>query len=215
MVKFAVFSRFATALAIILFAFVFVSAQESPDEGVKRELEEGVKKPPTADSSKNFEQNQSLDDLFAKLKTETDLNKARRIERIIWLRWSQSGSETVDVLMTWAAVAMKEQNWATALDLLDQVVVMAPQYAEGWNRRATLYFHRAQYGKSINDIEQVLRLEQRHFGALMGLGNILQRLDNEKRALVIWKNVLEIYPANKNAQNTVAKLEEKLSGRGI
>ncbi|MCF6301665.1 MAG: hypothetical protein L3J13_00400 [Devosiaceae bacterium] len=203
------------AFAIIATGISAGNGQESPDEGLKRELEEGVEKTPKSDSSKKIDLNQSLDDLFAELKLETDSKKARRIERVIWLRWSQSGSETVDVLMTWAALAMKEQNWASALDLLDQVVVMAPQYAEGWNRRATLYYHRSQFGQSISDIEQVLRLEQRHFGALMGLGNILQRLDNEKRALKIWKNVLAIYPANKNAQKTVAKLEKKLSGRGI
>jgi len=218
MMIFRFYSRFVTIFAAVVLAstmFVVGNAQESPDEGFKRELEEGVKKAPGTEGSKTFEQDLSLDELFAKLKREPNSKKARRLERIIWLRWAQSGSETVDLLMTWASVAMKEQNWATALDLLDQVVVMAPQYAEGWNRRATLYFHRSQYGRSINDIERVLLLEQRHFGALMGLGNILQRLNNDKRALTIWKNVLEIYPANKNAQKSVADLEEKLSGRGI
>ena len=190
----------------------YLIAQESPDEGIRRELEEG-KKP---DSKYNIPAEKiSLNGLFEKLRHETDTQKAKPIERAIWQRWTQSGSPTVDLLMDWSAIAMKKQDWASALDLLDQVVALAPQYAEGWNRRATLYFLRSQYSRSIYDIEQVLKLETRHFGAMAGLGNILQRLDNDARALIMWKKVLEIYPANKNAQKTVNALEEKLSGQGI
>jgi tetratricopeptide (TPR) repeat protein len=187
-------------------------AQESPDQGFKRELEERKKSTP---EKKKPVQQVSLDELFSRLKLEADAQKARFIERAIWNRWTQSGSETIDLLMNWSATAMKEKKWSAAFDLLDQVVVLAPHYAEGWNRRATLYFLRAQYGRSIHDIEQVLKLETRHFGAMAGLGNILQKLDNDKRALVMWKNVLEVYPANKNAQKSVKLLEEKLSGQGI
>jgi tetratricopeptide (TPR) repeat protein len=188
------------------------NAQESPDQGFKRELEERRKSTP---EKKKPVQEVSLDELFSRLKLEVDGQKAKFIEIAIWNRWSQSGSETIDLLMNWSAAAMKEKKWSAAFDLLDQVVVLAPHYAEGWNRRATLYFLRAQYGRSIHDIEQVLKLETRHFGAMAGLGNILQRLDNDKRALIMWKNVLEVYPANKNAQKSVKLLEEKLSGQGI
>ncbi|MCP4182217.1 MAG: hypothetical protein GY761_02730 [Hyphomicrobiales bacterium] len=187
-------------------------AQESSDQGFKRELEE--KRKTTPQEEKPVQQ-VSLDELFSRLKLESDAQKAKFIERAIWNRWTQSGSETIDLLMNWSAAAMKEKKWPAAFDLLDQVVVLAPHYAEGWNRRATLYFLRAQYGRSIHDIEQVLKLETRHFGAMAGLGNILQKLDNDKRALVMWKNVLEIYPANKNAQKSVKSLEKKLFGQGI
>ncbi|MCP4071831.1 MAG: hypothetical protein GY742_08850 [Hyphomicrobiales bacterium] len=173
-------------------------------------MEEGEKSAPEI---KKPIKKTSLDQLFSRLKTEADSKKAKHIERAIWQRWTQSGSDTIDLLMKWSAKAMKEENWAAAFDLLDQVVVLAPHYAEGWNRRATLYFLRSQYGRSMHDIEQVLKLETRHFGAMAGLGSILQRLDNDKRALVIWKQVLEIYPANKNAQKSVEALEKKLSGQ--
>lgn len=209
--------------AVVLFALSFVSVstaiatgQESPDQGFKRELEENKVNPrPDAAPAINL----SLDQLFVQLKREPDSNKAKRIAQKIWNRWAQSGSETVDVLMTWASIAMKDKNWSTATDLLDQVIVIAPQYAEGWNRRATLYFLRGEYGRSIHDIEQVLKLESRHFGAMAGMGNILQRLDkttdNERRSLTMWKKVLELYPAHKNAQKSVTVLEEKLSGHSI
>ncbi len=161
----------------------------------------------------------TLDDLFEQLKRETDWKKAKRIEKEIWYRWTRSGSQTVDLLMEWAGIAVKNENWAVAFDLLDQVIVIAPQYAEGWNRRASLYYLRGQLGRSIHDIEQVLKLESRHFGAMAGMGSILQKLDksiaNDKRALAMWRNILEIYPANKNAQKSVIVLEEKLSGLAI
>ena len=202
----------AGVMALSLVAYDMGNAQESPDEGVKRELEEGQKPAPNSVLPKP---KPSLDDLFADLRQETQSKKAKQIERAIWQRWGQSGSETIDLLMDWSNKAIKKGNWGTALDLVDQVVTLAPQYAEGWNRRATIYFFRAQFGHSMNDIEQVLRLESRHFGALAGLGSILQRLNNDREALVIWKNVLEIYPANKNAQKSVIDLEEKISGEEI
>ncbi len=205
-------------IAVILAAFVGLAhggtgnAQESQDPGIKPELDK--QKQPIAEKDKPVQQ-VSLDELFSRLKLENDARKAKIIERAIWNRWTQSGSETIDLLMNWSALAMKEKKWSAAFDLLDQVVVLAPQYAEGWNRRATLNYLRSQYGRSIHDIEQVLKLETRHFGAMAGLGNILQKLDDDKSALEMWKNVLEVYPANVNAQKSVKMLEEKLSGRGI
>ncbi len=178
--------------------------QAIPEKGDK----ESLQTPPS-------NQGLSLDALFLNLKQEADANKARRIELLIWRRWGMSGSDTVDLLMNWAAVAMEKKEWAVGLDLLDQVVVLAPQYAEGWNRRATLYFLQSHYGRSIHDIEQVLKLETRHFGAIAGLANILQKIGDDKRALFMWKKVLELYPANQNAKKIVAILEEKLSGQGI
>lgn len=211
-------SSFNLLTAVILAACVGLAysgtsgAQESQDPANKPELD--GQKQPLAEKDKPVQQ-VSLDELFSRLKLEEDERKAKIIERAIWNRWTQSGSETIDLLMNWSALAMKEKKWSTAFDLLDQVVVLAPQYAEGWNRRATLNYLRSQYGRSIHDIEQVLKLETRHFGAMAGLGNILQKLDDDESALEMWKNVLEVYPANVNAQKSVKMLEEKLSGRGI
>ena len=93
-----------------------------------------------------------------------------------------------------------------------QVTVLAPDYAEGWNRRATLYFQKSDLSRSIADIETTLSLEPRHFGALSGLAVILNRLDRKQEALDTWYKVLEIYPANQTAQKAVIDLEEELAG---
>lgn len=114
--------------------------------------------------------------------------------------------------MAWAATAMRSKNYAKAEDLLDQVVVLNPEFAEGWNRRATLYFTKLDYSRSLADIEKTLALEPRHFGALSGLAVIMQRLNRNQDALKAWYRVLEIYPANKAAQDAVIALEEELAG---
>ncbi|MEL6947344.1 MAG: tetratricopeptide repeat protein [Pseudomonadota bacterium] len=159
-----------------------------------------------------FQLADSLDGLFDQLKKTGDRRRAKRVEERIWMLWRASDSKSVDLLTGWARSAMGKKNYSQALDLLDQVLVMRPNYAEAWNQRATLHFMRSQYGKSIADIERTLALEPRHFGALSGLAVILERMGQRKRALDVWYRTLAIYPAMKNAQSSVARLEEQLAG---
>ncbi|MEZ5871066.1 MAG: tetratricopeptide repeat protein [Nitratireductor sp.] len=156
----------------------------------------------------------TLDSLFADLARQSDPAKADRIAQQVWRKWRESGSDTINLLMEWSARALREKNNALAEDLLTQVTVLAPDYAEGWNRRATLYYAKGDLGRSLADIERVLQLEPRHFGALSGLGTILQRTGAEAKALETFFKVLEIYPANRPAQKAVETLEEELSGKG-
>lgn len=156
---------------------------------------------------------ESLESLFAALKRQSDPAAARRIASRIWQEWSRSGSASIDLLMDRAATAVGARNAGVALDLLDQITTLAPDYAEGWNRQATLYYNLKDYGRSLGAIERVLSLEPRHFGALSGLAIIMESLDRDRTALETWYRVLKIYPANEAAQSRVIKLEEKLSGR--
>ena len=159
-----------------------------------------------------IESGQTLDRLFEQLKKDPKETSASATARMIWREWTASGSKSIDLLMAWAATAMRSKNFAKAEDLLDQVVVLNPEFAEGWNRRATLHFYKVDYSRSLGDIEKTLALEPRHFGALSGLAAIMQRLDRNKDALKAWYRVLEIYPANKAAQDAVITLEEELAG---
>lgn len=187
-----------------------LSAQEiiPPDEG---ETTEPIL--PPEDENAVIETGDTIDRLFEKLKKDPKHSSASATARRIWREWSYSGSRSVDLLMSWAARAMGKKEYARAQDLLDHVVVIAPDYAEGWNRRATLYYTIDDFGKSLADIETTLALEPRHFGALSGLAAIMQRIGKDKEALDAWYKVLEIYPANKQAQQAVIVLEEELSGR--
>lgn len=164
---------------------------------------------------KKFELAKSLDGLFAQLKKTSDTERAKRISQRIWSMWQTSDSRSIDLLTNWARSASSKKSFNKALDLLDQVVVLRPDYAEGFNQRATLHFQMENYGKSISDIERVLALEPRHYGALSGLAMILERLEQKDKSLEAWYRVLNVYPALKSAQNAVLRLEEELAGNGI
>ncbi len=156
----------------------------------------------------------NLDALFALLKRQRDQTKARKISKKIWKIWFVSNSKSIDLLSGWAREAMSKKQYSVALDLLDQVTTLQPTYAEGWNQRATLHYLMGSLGKSIADVERVLELEPRHFGALSGLAIMLQRLDRKRAALDVWHRVLDVYPAMGNAQKSVIRLEEELAAKG-
>ncbi|QOF69747.1 hypothetical protein IG197_18040 [Aminobacter sp. SR38] len=156
-----------------------------------------------------------LDSLFSDLKRERNEKAAERLANRIWEAWYRSGSASVDLMMLWAQQALEAKKFDVALDFLDQVVTLQPQYAEGWNRRATVHFMMGNFRKSMTDIERTLELEPRHFGALSGMAQIMAATNHNELALQAWQRVLVIYPMLRNAQNEVSRLEEELAGEGI
>jgi tetratricopeptide (TPR) repeat protein len=114
--------------------------------------------------------------------------------------------------MQWADKAIEDKRNPAALDFLDEAIALKPTYAESWNRRATLNFVLGNYRKSMADIEQVLKLEPRHFGALSGMAAILATTGNDEITLKAWERVLDVYPADRAAQEQVNTLSEKLAG---
>ena len=156
----------------------------------------------------------ALDTLFKELLEAKTHEAAKRVEGMIWRTWLQSGNEAVDTLMTKARLAMQNRRYPVALTHLNEIVALAPDYAEGWNKRATLYFLMSDYGKSISDIERVLALEPRHFGALSGLGMIMRILDEQERALFAYRRLKEIYPLQRGLRRTLQELEDEL-GRKV
>jgi tetratricopeptide (TPR) repeat protein len=156
-----------------------------------------------------------LDGLFSELKRERNEKAAERTAGKIWQEWFKSGSASVDLMMQWSSEAMEAKKFDVALDFLDQVVILKPTYAEGWNRRATVHFMMQNYGKSMADIERTLELEPRHFGAMSGMAEIMKSTGRKELALDAYQRVLEIYPMMRSAQNEVAELSEELAGEGI
>ncbi|KAB2949032.1 MAG: hypothetical protein F9K19_24315 [Rhizobiaceae bacterium] len=157
----------------------------------------------------------SLDKLFAELKRERNPQAADRIAKRIWNEWYKSGSASIDLMMKWSNDAVQAQKFDVALDFLDQVVVLQPRFAEGWNRRATVHFLMRNFGKSMADIERTLALEPRHFGALSGMAQIMKETGRKELALSAWQRVLDIYPMMRSAQGEIATLSEELAGESI
>lgn len=153
-----------------------------------------------------------IDSLFEALKRERNPEKARDIASQIAINLNESGSPTVDLLMQWAATAIKEKRNPAALDFLDQVTVLDPTYPEGWNRRATLHYTMGDSRKAMADIAEVLKYEPRHFGALAGMAGILMESGKDDLALKAWERYLDVYPADRKAQKAAADLSEKIAG---
>src|SRR5690348_5203754 len=200
------------AVAILLAAIVVATPAASFAQDPKhRKLPDAPAKLPKVTAGKA----RGLDFLFGALKAAPDEASAKHVEARIWAIWLQTPSDTVSLLMTRAKAAMEAQNSDVALKLLDSIVKLRPDYVEGWNRRATLYYLRNDYAHSLADIEQVLAREPRHFGALAGLGMIMQDLGDDKRALDAFRKALAVNPHLDKVPELVKVLSEKVEGRDI
>lgn len=153
----------------------------------------------------------TLDDLFAKLKSAPDKATAGRIASQIWQIWFLHPNGAVQHIMHRAQAARRAGLLEEAMGELDKLVELAPDYAEGWNQRATILFMLGRDAESVRDIQQVLRIEPRHFGALAGLGLIHIRAKNWKSAIASFEKALEVHPFLGEKQ-LIPNLKKKLKG---
>ena len=171
---------------------------------------------PPSELPKTFDEKMhNLDFLFGALKAAPDESSAKAIEQRIWAQWIISKSDTTNLLMTRVKTAVDAKDLDLALRLLDAVIELNPTYVEGWNRRATLRYMRKEFGESLADIRRVLTIEPRHFGALTGLGLIMQEFGDEKRALEAFRKALDLYPHLQRVPDMVKSLTDKVDGRDI
>ena len=156
-----------------------------------------------------------LDTLFSRLKAVTDPSEALRIEETIWHIWTLSGDERVDGEMGRGIRAMRSGDYAAALQDFDRVVKMAPDFAEGWNKRATVYYLLGDFESSVKDIKRTLALEPRHFGALWGWGLIHRAKGELRAALSVFERAAAIHPLMPGAEAEIRRLRTELRGRAI
>jgi tetratricopeptide (TPR) repeat protein len=158
---------------------------------------------------------QNLDRLFEALKVAPDEESAKYIENRIWAIWLASGSDTANLLMGRVKTAMDGKDFELAIRLLNAIIDMRPDYIEAWNRRATIFYMKKDFSRAIGDIREVLSREPRHFGALAGLGIILQEFGDDKRALDAFRRALAIHPHLERVPDMVKRLSDKIDGREI
>ena len=150
--------------------------------------------------------------LFERLKTIQSDAEARPVEAMIWQIWSISTDEAVNALMQRGLRAMGEGDARQALTIFDELVRRSPYFAEGWNKRATIYFLIDDFDASLGDIERTLALEPHHFGALSGLGQIYLALDREAAAIKAFEAALAIDPHLSGVKAAVENLKKKRDG---
>jgi tetratricopeptide (TPR) repeat protein len=193
-----------------------VSATAAPEPKVERQdRPKTMPQPPAKTPAVRGPHARNLDFLLGALKVAPDEESAKAVEARIWALWTATPSDTAALLMTRARAAMESKDYPVALKLLDAIVKLRPDYVEGWNRRATLYYLQDDYEHSMEDIRQVLIREPRHFGALAGLGMILQETGDDRRALDAFRKALEINPHLDKIPEMVKSLSEKVEGRDI
>jgi tetratricopeptide (TPR) repeat protein len=172
-------------------------------------------KPPAKLPHVGGDPTKNLDFLFGALKAAPDPTIAKAVEERIWAVWAVSRSDTTNLLMQRAGLAIEQKDSDLAIKLLTAVTKIKPDYVEAWNRRATLYYAQTDFGSALADIREVLKREPRHFGALSGLGLILQDIGDDKQALEVYRRVLALYPRMEHIPDVVKRLEEKVEGRDI
>lgn len=157
---------------------------------------------------------EKLDDLFRRLQA-AGADEAGRIETEIWIEWSKSGSPALDLLLQRGRDALAVGDTAAAIAHFTALIDHDPDFAEGWNARATAYYQAGDFGPSISDIAQALQRNPRHFGALAGLGTILEDSGNPARALEVYKAALAIHPHLAGVAEAVARLEAQELGQEL
>jgi tetratricopeptide (TPR) repeat protein len=210
--------RFPQAVLIALTLAVGPSlalAQENPRDNPRAQKQRKLPEAPTKLPKVGADRAKGLDFLFGALKAAPDDASAKHVEARIWAIWMQTPSDTAALLMARAKMAIDAQQVDVAIKLLDAVIKLRPDYTEAWNRRATLYYLQNDYMRSLADIQQVLSREPRHFGALAGLGMIMQDLGDDKRALEAFRKALAVNPHLEKVPELVKQLSEKVEGRDI
>lgn len=158
---------------------------------------------------------EKLDALFQHLRTAPDIETAKATASAIEHIWQDTSSDTARLLMQRAAQASTERRYDVALELLDKITALEPDWVEAWTLRATTRLMSDDPDGAMADIDHVMKLEPRHFRALRAMGAILRREGLDEQALQVFEKTLEIHPFQPDVQAIVDELRIEVEGRGI
>ena len=157
-----------------------------------------------------------LNKLFNQLKNNGNVSMAFEVEMKIWTIWSTHPSQdNLTQLLARGSNLMTQQKFNKAYEAFSKVISLDPNWAEGWNKRATVLYMLGRYQESQEDIDEVLRLEKRHFGALSGQGLVQTELKNYEKAINSYKEVQKIYPSMQAPKVMIPRLKELIKGQSI
>ena len=161
------------------------------------------------------DQDRELDKLFLELKKNIP-SKSSNIEQQIWLLWSTHPSdEKLTSMLDEGSRLVQDQKLLRAISVFTEAIELDPSWAEAWNKRATVLYMIGEFQKSQNDIDRVLELEKRHFGALAGQGLVNIQLQNYEKAIKSYQMAEEIYPAMKSPKLMIKQIEELIKKQSI
>jgi tetratricopeptide (TPR) repeat protein len=198
---------FACLLALTLtFAALPLSAQEPARP---KNPKEQVQPPQTRPRAS------TLDELFERLGKAQSEREAEGITSLIERRFARSGSDTADLLLNRAAEAFGKKDFPLAIELIDRVLVLQPNWAEAWYKRATVFYQLDDPVGAMADLHRAIKIEPRHFNAWTGLGHILMASDDKARALKAYRQVLTINPQMSDVKTIVDRLGPEVDGQDL
>ena len=157
-----------------------------------------------------------LNQLFDQLKKSNDVSKSLEIEIKIWDIWSTHPTqEKLTLSLAKGSNLMSKGKLLPAYNIFSTIVESEPSWAEGWNKRATVLYLMGRYRDSLKDIDEVLKRESRHFGALSGQGLVQVKLENYEKAIKSYQAAQQIYPSMKTAKIMILQIEELIKGKTI
>lgn len=156
-----------------------------------------------------------LGPMLERLATTKSSAEAEVLESQIWQTWVFRGEELVDSAMARGVIAMNRGAYGASLKYFNDVVRLAPDHAEGWNKRATVHFLMGNFSESVVDIQRTLELEPRHFGALSGLGIIYMEMGRKKAAIRAMEQALTINPHMDAIKAQLRELKTSVGGEPI
>lgn len=156
-----------------------------------------------------------LPHLFQQMKNAHNAAESAQAQSRIWSVWLETSDANAQKALERGVLAMNENNYGEALHQFNLLIKRAPKFAEGWNKRATLYYLMGRLDESLADIDQTLELEPRHFGALSGLAMIQATKGNEKAAIDAFERVLHLVPQDQSAKENLEFLKKRLADKAI
>ena len=152
-----------------------------------------------------------LPNLFDKLYFSVNSQEINIITKKIWDIWHETNDIKIEADFYRGIESMRTRDLIMSINFFSKVIKKKPNFAEGWNKRATAYFMMGEFDKSMFDINQTLQLEPRHFGALDGMGLIFMHLQQYSEAIKIYDQMLKIFPNNKSIVDKKILMQEYLS----
>jgi tetratricopeptide (TPR) repeat protein len=157
----------------------------------------------------------TLDELFERLAKAQSEQEAQGVATLIERRFSRSGSDTADLLLSRAAEAYGKKDFPLAIELIDRVLTLRPNWAEAWYKRATVFYQLDDPVGAMADLHRALKLEPRHFNAWTGLGHVFMASDDKARALEAYRRVLKINPQMSDVKTIVTRLGPEVDGQDL
>ena len=195
---------------LLAFTLSFAALPLSAQEPARPKDSKGQAQPPQAPPRAS-----TLDELFERLGKAQTEREAEGISSLIERRFARSGSDTADLLLNRAAEAYGKKDFPLAIELIDRVLALQPNWAEAWYKRATVFYQLDDPVGAMADLHRAIKIEPRHFNAWTGLGHILMASDDKARALEAYRRVLTINPQMSDVKTIVNRLSPEVDGQDL